>query len=171
MRPIQWLKPEYFLVIRPIVANCDISYGGGQSDALEAERSNDESLNICIDHFHSALGRQFIPAPLSVEASVVPGSLGLIPTASPAGVPNGKIECIGIYEPIHGSAPDIVGKGIVNPVAAMLPVAMMLQYSFNLQNEAKAVEEAVKRAIEAEVTTCRYRQNLRSWEQGGRRAW
>ena len=53
---------------------------------------------------------------LSDETSVIPGSLGLLPSASLAGLPDGKSDCLGIYEPIHGSAPDIAGKGIANPV-------------------------------------------------------
>ncbi|KAA8568736.1 hypothetical protein EYC84_007732 [Monilinia fructicola] len=59
----------------------------------------------------------------------------------------------GIYEPIHGSAPDISGKGIVNPIGTILSVAMMLKYSLNLPVEAKAVEEAVRRTIENGVRT------------------
>ncbi|KAL8795507.1 MAG: hypothetical protein Q9182_007530 [Xanthomendoza sp. 2 TL-2023] len=90
---------------------------------------------------------------ISDEASVIPGSLGLLPSASLNGVPDGKTRCNGIYEPIHGSAPDISGKGIVNPIAAILSTAMMLQYSLNLPEEAKAIEEAVKRTIDNGVTT------------------
>ena len=90
---------------------------------------------------------------ISDEASVIPGSLGLLPSASLAGIPDGKSKCNGIYEPIHGSAPDIAGQGVVNPVAAILSVAMMLQYSFNRLDDARAVEEAVKRTIEGGVTT------------------
>ncbi|KAI9887081.1 MAG: 3-isopropylmalate dehydrogenase [Watsoniomyces obsoletus] len=87
------------------------------------------------------------------EASVIPGSLGLLPSASLSGIPDGKTKVNGIYEPIHGSAPDISGKGIVNPVAAILSVAMMLQFSLNLPDEAKAVEEAVRTTIEKGVRT------------------
>ena len=89
---------------------------------------------------------------ISDEASVIPGSLGLLPSASLSGVPDGS-KCNGIYEPIHGSAPDIAGKGIVNPVAAILSTAMMLLYSFNMKKESEAVEEAVKNVIESGVTT------------------
>jgi len=89
---------------------------------------------------------------ISDEASVIPGSLGLLPSASLSGIPD-ESGCNGIYEPIHGSAPDIAGKGIVNPVAAILSTAMMLLYSFNLPKESVAVEEAVKRVIESGVTT------------------
>ncbi|KAJ1305047.1 hypothetical protein OPQ81_000087 [Rhizoctonia solani] len=85
---------------------------------------------------------------ISDEASVIPGSIGLLPSASLGGLPDGKSKCNGIYEPIHGSAPDISGKGIVNPVGTILSVAMMFRYSLGLPNEAKAVELAVKNAID-----------------------
>ncbi|RDW71342.1 3-isopropylmalate dehydrogenase-3 [Coleophoma cylindrospora] len=90
---------------------------------------------------------------ISDEASVIPGSIGLLPSASLSGVPDGKSKCNGIYEPIHGSAPDISGQGIVNPVGTILSVAMMLKYSLNLPVESKAVEEAVRRTIEKGVRT------------------
>lgn len=90
---------------------------------------------------------------ISDEASVIPGSLGLLPSASLSEVPDGKGLCNGIYEPIHGSAPDIAGKGIVNPVAAILSVAMLLLYSLNMPKESTLVEEAVKTVIESGVST------------------
>ncbi|KAJ5167303.1 uncharacterized protein N7482_006084 [Penicillium canariense] len=90
---------------------------------------------------------------ISDEASVIPGSLGLLPSASLSGVPDGKSRVNGIYEPIHGSAPDIAGKGIVNPVAAILSVAMMMQYSFGMIDEARIIEKAVSNVIEAGVRT------------------
>ncbi|KAJ5351739.1 3-isopropylmalate dehydrogenase Leu2A [Penicillium brevicompactum] len=90
---------------------------------------------------------------ISDEASVIPGSLGLLPSASLSGIPDGKSRCNGIYEPIHGSAPDISGKGIVNPVAAILSIAMMMQYSFNMIDVARIIETAVSNVIEAGVRT------------------
>ncbi|QLI64166.1 3-isopropylmalate dehydrogenase [Metarhizium brunneum] len=90
---------------------------------------------------------------ISDEASVIPGSIGLLPSASLSGIPDGKGKCNGIYEPIHGSAPDISGKGIVNPLGTILSVAMMLRYSLNLPEEAKAVETAVKAAIDGGLRT------------------
>lgn len=95
---------------------------------------------------------------ISDEASVIPGSLGLLPSASLSGIPttdeNGRPSlCNGIYEPIHGSAPDIAGKGIVNPVAAILSVGMLLRYSLGMLEEAGKVEEAVKNVIEMGVGT------------------
>ncbi|CAK7238698.1 MAG: 3-isopropylmalate dehydrogenase [Sporothrix thermara] len=90
---------------------------------------------------------------ISDEASVIPGSIGLLPSASLGGIPDGKGKCNGIYEPIHGSAPDISGKGIVNPVGTILSVAMMLRYSLQLPKDAVAVEQAVKAAIDSGVRT------------------
>lgn len=90
---------------------------------------------------------------ISDEASVIPGSLGLLPSASISGIPGTGDKVNGIYEPIHGSAPDISGKGIVNPVAAILSAAMLLQYSLGKYEEAKAIEKAVRITIEAGVKT------------------
>ena len=74
---------------------------------------------------------------LSDEASMITGSLGMIPSSS---LGEGTL---GLYEPIHGSAPDIAGKNIANPIATILSVAMMLRYSFNMPKEADAIENAV----------------------------
>ncbi|RDW90187.1 3-isopropylmalate dehydrogenase LEU2 [Aspergillus mulundensis] len=90
---------------------------------------------------------------ISDEASVIPGSLGLLPSASLSSIPDGTGKVNGIYEPIHGSAPDISGKGIVNPVAAILSVGLMMQYSFALFDEARAVATAVSNVIESGVRT------------------
>jgi len=81
---------------------------------------------------------------LSDEASMITGSLGMLPSAS-----LGKAGSIGLYEPIHGSAPDIAGKGIANPLATILSTAMMLRWSFGLQAEAEAVETAVSHILAA----------------------
>ncbi|MGI5970998.1 MAG: 3-isopropylmalate dehydrogenase [Oscillospiraceae bacterium] len=78
---------------------------------------------------------------LSDEASAVTGSIGLLPSASIGG------EGPGLYEPIHGSAPDIAGKNLANPIATILSAAMMLRYSFNMSAEADAVEAAVDRVL------------------------
>lgn len=79
---------------------------------------------------------------LSDEASMITGSIGMLPSAS---LGEGKM---GMYEPIHGSAPDIAGKGIANPLATILSGAMMLRYSFNLEEEAKVIEDAVLKVLE-----------------------
>ena len=78
---------------------------------------------------------------LTDEASMLAGSMGMLPSASLAGIPTGK--AFGMYEPIHGSAPRRAGKNIANPIATILSTAMMLRYSFGLENEAQVVEKAV----------------------------
>ena len=78
---------------------------------------------------------------LSDEASMVTGSIGMLASAS---LNDSKF---GLYEPSHGSAPDIAGKGIANPIATVLSAAMMLKYSFDLDKEAAAMEAAVKNVL------------------------
>ena len=80
------------------------------------------------------------------EASVLGGSMGLLPSASLSGLPTAK--ALGLYEPIHGSAPDIAGKGIANPIAAILSAALLLRYSLMLETEAQAIERAVLTVLE-----------------------
>lgn len=80
---------------------------------------------------------------LSDEASVLTGSLGMLPSASL------REDGVGLYEPVHGSAPDIAGKGIANPIAMILSTALMLRYSFQLEDEAKLVEDAVQSILDA----------------------
>jgi 3-isopropylmalate dehydrogenase len=78
---------------------------------------------------------------LSDEASMITGSIGMLPSASIG------VGSLGLYEPIHGSAPDIAGKDIANPLATILSAAMMLRYSFSLTDEANAIENAVYKAL------------------------
>ncbi|MSQ12359.1 MAG: 3-isopropylmalate dehydrogenase [Dehalococcoidia bacterium] len=84
---------------------------------------------------------------LTDEAAVLAGSMGLLPSASLAAVPRPGKRAKGLYEPIHGSAPDIAGKGIANPIAAILSAALLLRYSLGLEEEASLVERAVATAI------------------------
>ncbi|MEM6691292.1 MAG: isocitrate/isopropylmalate family dehydrogenase, partial [Planctomycetota bacterium] len=84
---------------------------------------------------------------LTDEASMLPGSLGMLPSASLGdGGP-------GLYEPIHGSAPDIAGKDIANPLATILAAAMMLRHSLSLNEEATALENAVESVLAAGLRT------------------
>ncbi len=78
---------------------------------------------------------------LSDEAAMITGSIGMLASSS---LGSGKL---GLYEPIHGSAPDIAGKDIANPIATILSVAMMLSSSFDLPKEAKAIEDAVTKVL------------------------
>jgi 3-isopropylmalate dehydrogenase len=80
---------------------------------------------------------------LTDEASMLAGSMGLLPSASLGAPDRRRVGRRGLYEPIHGSAPDIAGQGIANPVGAILSVALLLRHSLGLADEATAVEEAV----------------------------
>ena len=84
---------------------------------------------------------------LSDEASMITGSIGMIPSSS-----LGATTC-GLYEPIHGSAPDIAGQDIANPIGTILSAAMMLRFSFDMAAEADAIEEAVSRVLDAGYRT------------------
>jgi 3-isopropylmalate dehydrogenase len=97
---------------------------------------------------------------LSDESGGLTGSLGLLPSASLAGPPaapgqkptlgaNNAGGVRGLYEPVHGSAPDISGKGLSNPVAQVLSLAMMLRYSFDMHEEAAIVEKAIERVLDS----------------------
>ncbi len=83
---------------------------------------------------------------LSDEAGVITGSLGMLPSATIGGAVN-------LYEPVHGSAPDIAGSGKANPLGAILTAAMILRYSANLEQDAKAVEQAVHKVLDAGYRT------------------
>ncbi len=85
---------------------------------------------------------------LSDEASMLAGSMGMLASASLAGVPQEGANIFGLYEPIHGSAPRRAGQDIANPIATILSMAMMLRYSFGLIKEARTVESAVEAVLE-----------------------
>jgi 3-isopropylmalate dehydrogenase len=93
---------------------------------------------------------------LSDEASVLTGSIGMLASAS-LGSPDDPLakngRPLGMYEPIHGSAPDLAGKDIANPLATILSAAMMLRYSFGLEKEAAAIESAVNAVLDAGLRT------------------
>src|SRR5947208_6296275 len=77
----------------------------------------------------------------SDEAAILAGSMGMLPSASLGGA-------VGLYEPVHGTAPDIAGKGIANPIAAILSAAMLLRYALGLEKDAERAERAVLRVLE-----------------------
>ena len=90
---------------------------------------------------------------LSDEAAVLAASMGLLPSASLADIPVEGKRALGLYEPIHGSAPDIAGQGVANPIATILSVALMMRYSLGLTEEGAAVERAVEQVLEAGYRT------------------
>ena len=90
---------------------------------------------------------------LTDEASMLAGSMGMLPSASLAGVPVEGVSTFGLYEPIHGSAPRRAGLNMANPIAIILSVAMMLRYSLDLSVEAQAVETAVDEVLQEDYRT------------------
>jgi len=85
---------------------------------------------------------------LTDEASMLAGSMGMLPSASLAGVPKQGTNIFGLYEPIHGSAPRRTGLDMANPIAIILSTAMMLRYSFGLTKESESVESAVAEVLQ-----------------------
>lgn len=98
-------------------------------------------------HFDVIVTENLFGDILSDEASMLTGSLGMLPSASLA---DGEF---GLYEPVHGSAPDIAGTGKANPIATILSAAMMLRFSFGMLSEADAIEKAVDKALNAGYRT------------------
>jgi len=84
---------------------------------------------------------------LTDEASMLAGSMGMLPSASLAGVPREDTKIFGMYEPIHGSAPRRAGQDLANPIAIILSIAMMLRYSCGLDKEASVIENAVDKVL------------------------
>jgi 3-isopropylmalate dehydrogenase len=104
------------------------------------------SLVLRPTHFDVILTENMFGDILSDQAGGIVGALGLLASASIGGP-------VGLYEPVHGSAPDIAGKGIANPLGAILSVAMMLRHTFQLSPEADCVEAAVSSALKAGLRT------------------
>ena len=98
-------------------------------------------------HFDVILTENMFGDILSDEAAMLTGSIGMLPSASLGG------EGPGVFEPVHGSAPDIAGRGIANPLAMFLSAALMLRHGFGMQNEAAALESAVDQALDGGLRT------------------
>jgi 3-isopropylmalate dehydrogenase len=98
-------------------------------------------------HFDTILTENMFGDILSDEAAMITGSIGMLPSASLSG------DGPGMFEPVHGSAPDIAGQGIANPLAMFLSAALMLRHGLSLEDEAVAVESAVQRALDAGLRT------------------
>jgi 3-isopropylmalate dehydrogenase len=98
-------------------------------------------------HFDTIVTENMFGDILSDEAAMITGSIGMLPSASLSG------DGPGMFEPVHGSAPDIAGQGIANPLAMFLSAAMLLQHGLSLASESAAVESAVQRALAAGLRT------------------
>ena len=101
-------------------------------------------------HFDMILTENMFGDILSDEAAMLTGSIGMLPSASLGGEAAGAP---GLFEPVHGSAPDIAGRGVANPLAMFLSAAMMLRHGLGLASEAAAVESAVEGALAAGLRT------------------
>ena len=125
---------------RKIVGEMSSEYGDIQLDNMYVDNA---SMQLIRDpkHFDVIVTSNMFGDILSDEASQITGSIGMLPSASLA---DGNF---GMYEPVHGSAPDIAGTDKANPIATILSAAMMLRYTFNLSEEADAVEDAVRRFL------------------------
>ena len=125
---------------RKIVGEMSSEYGDIQLDNMYVDNA---AMQLIRDpkHFDVIVTSNMFGDILSDEASQITGSIGMLPSASLA---DGNF---GMYEPVHGSAPDIAGTDKANPIATILSAAMMLRYTFNLGEEADAVEDAVRRFL------------------------
>jgi 3-isopropylmalate dehydrogenase len=99
-------------------------------------------------HFDVILTENLFGDILSDEAAMLTGSIGMLPSAS-----LGEPDTPGLFEPVHGSAPDIAGEGIANPLAMFLSAALLLRHGLSLETEAAAVESAVQRALDGGLRT------------------
>ncbi|HEX3176186.1 MAG TPA: 3-isopropylmalate dehydrogenase [Methylomirabilota bacterium] len=103
-------------------------------------------------HFDTIVTENTFGDILSDEAAILAGSMGMLPSASLGPVAAGGRQ-FGLYEPVHGTAPDIAGRGIANPLAAILSAALLLRYSLNMSEPAGWIEAAVRRVLEAGYRT------------------
>src|SRR5579863_2771262 len=139
--------------VRPDYPDVELSFMYADNCAMQLVRAPKQFDVIVTSNLFGDL--------LSDCAAMLTGSLGMLPSASlgatdAPGTSGGRRKAL--YEPVHGSAPDIAGKGVANPLASILSFAMMLRYSFDLAEEASLVEEAVRRALAAGVRTADIRQ-------------
>ena len=98
-------------------------------------------------HFDTIVTENTFGDILSDEAAILAGSMGMLPSAS-LGLAGAGGVSVGLYEPVHGTAPDIAGQGVANPIAAILSAAMLLRYSLDMAREADRIEVAVRRVLE-----------------------
>jgi 3-isopropylmalate dehydrogenase len=122
--------------------------------ALDHMYVDNASMQLIRDpgHFDVIVTTNMFGDILSDEASQITGSIGMLPSASLGGAGRDGSRH-GMYEPIHGSAPDIAGQDKANPIATILSAAMMLRYSFGLEREAAAIEDAVSAALSSGART------------------
>ena len=130
---------------REVVTRCAKDYPGVQLSHMYVDSAAMSLVQRPRD-FDVVLTENMFGDILSDQAGAIVGSLGLLASASIGGK-------VGLYEPVHGSAPDIAGKGIANPLGAILSVAMLLRYSFQLEREAVCIEQSVKAVLNEGLRT------------------
>jgi 3-isopropylmalate dehydrogenase len=128
---VQRIAPEY--------ADVEINYMYVDNAAMQLIRNPKQFDVILTENMFGDI--------LSDEASMLTGSLGMLPSAS---LGDGNV---GLYEPIHGSAPDIAGQDKANPIATIMSIAMMLKYSFNMEEAATNIENAIRKTLDAGFRT------------------
>ena len=130
----------------PIMARVIGTFGGHPWESVEHFISNVDSQKRKSGLGSWEMGSLVIKL-LTDEAAILTASMGLLPSASLSGVPQIGKKTPGLYEPIHGTAPDIAGKGIANPTGSILSTALMLRYSLGLNEEAITIEKAVEQVL------------------------
>ncbi|MCS7205247.1 MAG: 3-isopropylmalate dehydrogenase [Leptospiraceae bacterium] len=137
---------------REVVTNYVHRYNQENNEKIELEHMyvDNAAMQLILNpsRFDVILCSNMFGDILSDEASVLGGSLGMLSSASLSVIQNSQGYPFGLYEPAGGSAPDIAGKGVANPIAQILSGALMLRYSFGLDSIAKKIEDAVERALQ-----------------------
>ncbi len=136
---------ETFQLWRRIAEEMSAEYPDVQTNHLYVDNAAMQIINNPRQFDVIVTGNMFGDI-LSDEASTIGGSLGMMPSASIGG-------SIGLYEPVHGSAPDIAGRNIANPIATIKSAEMMLRYSFGMEKEADCIDQAVEAALDAGYRT------------------
>lgn len=137
---------ESYVLWREVVSEVSTEYPEVELQHLYADNCSFQMMRNPAG-FDVVLGCNLIGDFLSDLAAVVSGSLGTLPSACLSGCPVPGEKVPGIYEPVHGSAPDIAGRGLANPIAMILSVGMMFEHSFGLPEANKSIEKAVHSAL------------------------
>ena len=143
---------EMHVLWREVVSEVALDYPGITLEHLYADNA---SYQLARDprRFDVIIADNLLGDMLSDQAGVIVASLGMLPSACLTGLGDEGTRIRGIFEPVHGSAPDITGKGIANPVGAILSAAMMFEYAFGRADIARKIEHAVTAALEAGART------------------
>ena len=143
---------EMHVLWREVVSEVALDYPGITLEHLYADNASYQ-LARNPGRFDVIMADNLFGDMLSDQAGVIVASLGMLPSACLTGFPDDTTRIRGIFEPVHGSAPDIAGKGMANPVGAILSVGMMFEYAFGRADIARNIEGAVAAALEKGART------------------